>query len=210
MNKRWSWAVLAMVCASGAMAQPVVGDKAAGEVKAALCAACHGVDGNSADPQYPILAGQHEHYIARQLALYKSGEREDPIMLGFASGLAEQDMADIGAYFAGQSAKPDVVDPELAVEGQRLYRGGDAKRGIPACMACHGASGRGNPGPSYPALAGQHSVYSEAQLKRFRDGAVYGDAAANINAGVMADVSRNLTDADISALAAYLNGLYTE
>lgn len=210
MNKRWSWAVLAVLCASGAMAQSVVGDAAAGETKAGVCAACHSVDGNSSDPQYPNIAGQHERYIAHQLALYKSGERENPIMLGFAAGLSEQDMADLGAYFAKQAPKPDVVDPEQAMVGERLYRGGDLKRGVPACMACHGPSGRGNPGPAYPSLAGQHPAYTELALQRFREGAVYGDPGSNINAGVMAEVSKQLTDEEIAALAAYVRGLYTE
>lgn len=185
------------------------GDAKQGELKAAACAACHSVDGNSTNALYPKIAGQHELYIARQLALYKSGERQDPVMLGFASALSEQDMRDIGAYFAAQKVKADVVDPELAVQGQALYRGGDARRGIPACTACHGPSGAGIPGPSYPALAGQHSEYTEGALKKFRDGAVYGNPE-NINAGVMAGVAKGLTDADIAALAAYVEGLYHE
>jgi cytochrome c553 len=210
MNKRLAWALLAVLSGTGAMAQSPVGDAAAGETKAGLCAACHSVDGNSTDPQYPKIAGQHEHYIAHQLALYKSGERENAVMMGFSAGLSVQDMADLGAYFAKGAAKPDVVDPEQAVVGQQLYRGGDAKRGIPACMACHGPAGRGNPGPAYPALNGQHAEYTQLQLERFRDGMVNGDPGVNINAGVMADVSKNLNDADIAALSAYLKGLYAE
>lgn len=190
-------------------AAPAGGDAKAGELKAAACAACHSVDGNSIDPQYPKIAGQHELYTARQLALFKSGQRENPVMLGFAAALSEQDMRDIGAYFATQKAKADVVDPEQAVVGQALYRGGDAKRGIPACTACHGPAGGGVPGPSYPALAGQHSEYTEVQLKRFREGTVYG-SAENINAGVMAGVAKQLTDAEIAAVAAYIEGLYHE
>lgn len=185
------------------------GDAKAGELKAAACAACHSVDGNSTDALYPKIAGQHELYIARQLALYKSGERENPVMMGFAAGLSAQDMRDIGAYFAMQKAKPDVVDPEQAVLGQALYRGGDAHRGIPACTACHGPAGGGVPGPSYPALAGQHSEYTIAQLQRFREGAVYG-SPENINASVMAGVAKQLTDTEIAALAAYIEGLYHE
>lgn len=185
------------------------GDAKAGELKAAACAACHSVDGNSSDALYPKIAGQHELYIARQLALYKSGERENPVMMGFAAGLSAQDMRDIGAYFAAQKAKADVVDPEQAVVGQALYRGGDAVRGIPACTACHGPAGAGVPGPSYPALAGQHSEYTITQLQRFREGAVYG-SSENINAAVMAGVAKQLTDAEIAAVAAYIEGLYHE
>jgi cytochrome c553 len=196
-------------------AQP--GDAAAGATKAGVCAACHGVDGNAADPQYPKLAGQHERYIARHLALYKSGERSNPIMLGFAAPLSPQDMRDIGAHFAGQKALPGIADETVISEGpnegrkffevgQRLWRGGDAERGIPACMACHGPAGDGNPGPAYPALAGQHAIYTAQQLTAFRDGQVFG-SGDNANA-VMAGVSKYLTDEEIQALASYVQGLY--
>jgi cytochrome c553 len=193
------------------------GDATAGEAKAAACAACHGADGNAADPQYPNLAGQHEHYIARQLALYKSGERDNAIMLGFAATLSSQDMRDIGAYFAKQTARPGVADESLIAEGpnagrkfyevgQKLYRSGDAARGIPSCAACHGPAGAGVPGPSWPALHAQHAQYTAVQLRAFRDGAVWGkDANAN---AIMAAVARNLTDEEIDSLASFLQGLY--
>jgi cytochrome c553 len=119
------------------------GDATAGAGKAAVCAACHGMDGNAADPQYPKLAGQHERYIARQLALYKSGERANAIMLGFAAMLSPQDMRDIGAYFASQKVRAGVADESLVASGpnegkkfyqvgEQLYRGGDLQRGVPA------------------------------------------------------------------------------
>ena len=195
----------------------VPGDAERGASKAAACAACHGADGNSADPQYPKLAGQHEHYIARQLALFKSGERDNAIMLGFAATLSSQDMRDIGAYFAKQSANPGIADESVIAEGpnagrrffevgERLYRHGDAARGIPACAACHGPTGRGVPGPSWPALGAQHAAYSALQLQAFRDGKVWGkDDRAN---AVMAGVARNLTDEEIQSLASYLQGLH--
>jgi cytochrome c553 len=193
------------------------GDAAAGASKAAVCAACHGMDGNSADPQYPKLAGQHEIYIARHLALYRSGERENAIMLGFAAALSPQDMRDLGAFYATQTVRPGVADESLITEGpnegrkfyevgQKLYMGGDVDRGVPACAACHGPSGLGNPGPSYPLLSGQHAQYTAAQLKAYRDGAVYG-RGDNANA-VMAGVARYLTDEEIQALATYIEGLH--
>lgn len=198
-------------------AKAVPGDATAGQSKAAVCAACHGMDGNSADPQYPKLAGQHERYIARHLALYKSGERNNAIMLGFAAGLSPQDMRDIGAYFATQKVRAGLAD-ESVIEsgpnegkkfyqvGEKLYRGGDLERGIPACAACHGPAGKGNPGPAYPALGGQHAAYTAAQLNLFRDGTVHGrDANAN---AVMAGVARYLTDEEIQALATYIEGLH--
>jgi cytochrome c553 len=197
-------------------AQP--GDAKAGASKAAACAACHGADGNASDPQYPKLAGQHERYIARQLALFKSGERANPIMMGFAAPLSPQDMRDIGAHFSQQKALPGVADETVIAQGpnqgrkffevgQRLWRGGDAGRGIPACQACHGPDGRGNPGPAYPAIAGQHAGYTAAQLTAFRAGTSYGTGErANL---VMAGVSKYLTDEDIQSLASYIQGLHT-
>lgn len=192
------------------------GDAQAGAGKAAACAACHGLDGNSADPQYPKLAGQHEQFIARQLALFKSGERQNAIMLGFAATLSAQDMRDIGAYFASQAVVAGVADDSLVASGpnqgrkfyevgQRLFRAGNPARGVPACQACHGPTGAGVPGP-FPALGGQHAGYTAATLTAFRDGAVWGkDANAN---AVMAAVAANLTDEDIQGLATFLEGLH--
>lgn len=193
------------------------GDAAAGQTKAAVCAACHGLDGNAQDPQYPKLAGQHERYIARHLALFKSGERENAIMLGFAAMLSPQDMRDIGAYFASQKVLPGVADETVIAAGphqgkkfyqvgEAIYRGGDAARGIPACAACHGPTGTGNPGPAYPALAGQHARYTADLLQRYRAGAAYG-RGENANA-VMAGVASRLTDEEIQALATYIEGLH--
>src|SRR5690606_31228770 len=118
-------------------------------------------DGNSSDPQYPKLAGQHERYIARQLSLYKSMERDNAIMLGFAATLSAQDMRDLGAYFASQKVVPGVADDSTIAEGpnagmkfyqlgERLYRFGKADGSVPACTACHGPSGAGNPGSAWP------------------------------------------------------------
>ncbi|MDW8478647.1 MAG: c-type cytochrome [Xanthomonadales bacterium] len=182
------------------------GDPARGEAKAAVCAACHGPDGNSTNPEWPKLAGQHERYIARQLALYKSGARENAVMLGFAATLSAQDMRDLGAYFARQKVTPGVADESLVARGERLWRGGDLERGIPACMACHGPTGRGNPFSGYPALAGQHADYTAAMLRAFRSGLVLGKGSdAN---PVMAEVARHLSDEEIEALASYIEGLH--
>ena len=197
-------------------AQP--GDAKAGATKAAACAACHGADGNAADPQYPKLAGQQERYIARQLALFKTGERENPIMMGFAAPLTPQDMRDLGAHFALQKAVPGVADETAIAEGpnagkkfyqpgETLWRSGDAARAIPACMACHGAAGNGNPGPPYPAIAGQHAGYTTQQLEKFRAGQVLGKGpAAN---AIMAGVAKYLTDEEIRSLATYIEGLHS-
>ena len=193
------------------------GDAKAGQIKAAACGACHGLDGNSSDAQYPKLAAQQERYIARQLAMFKTGERENPIMIGFASALAPQDMRDVGAYFASQKVLPGVADdtviktgPNQGLKfyavGERLYRGGDAARGIPACMACHGPTGAGNPGPAYPNLAGQHAKYVSARLTAFRGGLILGKG--DYAKPEMATVAKNLTDEEIQALSTYLEGLH--
>lgn len=194
------------------------GDAKAGQGKAGACAACHGVDGNSADPVNPKLAGQHESFIWRQLKLFKSGQRENPIMLGMAAPLSEQDMRDIGAYFATQKALSGVADDtpiatgpyagkKFYQVGESLFRAGKPKAGVPACMACHGPTGRGNPGPAYPSLGGQHSSYTAARLQFFRDGGVWGkEAEANT---VMSAIARNLSDEEIQGLATYVQGLHS-
>jgi cytochrome c553 len=181
------------------------GDATAGAAKAAVCGACHGMDGNSSDAQYPKLAGQHESYIVRQLTNFKGGARQNPIMLGFASSLSEQDMRDVGAFFATKSSLPGVADQALVELGQRLYREGDATRGIPACMACHSIDGRGNPGAMYPQLTSQHAQYIEATLKSWHDGTTWGDDA---HAQIMPGIAKKLEAKDIAALASYVEGLH--
>ncbi len=131
-------------------AQTKPGDATAGQAKAAACGACHGMDGNSTDPQYPKLAGQNEQYIVAQLMRFKSGLRQNAIMSGMAGTLSPQDMHDIAAYFAKQKRLPGVADEKLAGAGEKIYRQGDPDRNIPACMACHGPDGAGNPGWRVP------------------------------------------------------------
>jgi len=181
------------------------GDATAGQAKAATCAACHGLDGNPASPQYPKLAGQHENYIVRQVGLFKTHKRENAVMMGFVMTLSEQDMHDIGAYFASKTSLPGVADANLVARGELLYRGGDAKAGIPACMACHAADGRGNPGAGYPQLGGQFADYVTLKLKDWHDGKTWGD---DDRAKIMPIIVKPLADADIAALASYIEGLH--
>ncbi|WP_254063322.1 c-type cytochrome [Rhodanobacter sp. L36] len=188
----------------GAPAKP--GDATAGQGKAAACGACHGMDGNSSDAQYPKLAGQSEQYIARQLANFKSGQRQNPIMMGMATPLSEQDMHDIGAYFASQTALPGVADQALVEQGQKLFRQGDTARGIPACMACHSINGRGNPGAMYPELTSQHAQYIQATLKAWHDGTSWGD---DPHSQIMPSIAKKLEPGDIAALASYVEGLHS-
>ena len=182
------------------------GDATAGQAKAAVCGACHGMDGNSSDPQYPKLAGQSEQYIARQLANFKSGKRQNPIMMGMATPLSPQDMQDLGAYFGSQTPLPGVADQALVEHGETLFRQGDATRDIPGCMACHSIDGRGNPGAMYPQLTSQHAQYIQATLKAWHDGTTWGDDA---HSQIMPMIAKRLDEKDIGALASYIEGLHS-
>jgi len=182
------------------------GDATAGQAKAAVCGACHGMDGNSSDAQYPKLAGQSEQYIVRQLTDFKAGKRQNPIMMGMAAPLSTQDMHDVGAYFASKTPLPGVADQALVEHGETLFRQGDATRGIPACMACHSIDGRGNPGAKYPQLTSQHAQYVEATLKAWHDGTTWGDDAQS---QIMPAIARKLEPADIAALSSYIEGLHS-
>ncbi|NRB70825.1 MAG: cytochrome c4 [Xanthomonadales bacterium] len=182
------------------------GDAAAGEQKSATCAACHGADGNSAVAMWPKIAGQHEAYLNRHITLIRDGQRPVPEMMGIVANLTDEDIADLSAYFAGQTISPGAADEALVARGERLYRAGDAKEGIPACMACHGPAGEGNPLAGYPWVAGQHATYTASMLNKYRAGDNWGeDDAAS---AVMVGVARRLTDEDINAVSSYLQGLY--
>jgi cytochrome c553 len=195
------------------------GDAKAGATKAAACAACHGLDGNaSANPQlYPRIAGQSERYIAKQLALFKSGQRVNALMQPFAAALSAQDMRNLGAYFATLKGGAGIADDTTIAQGpnagmkfyqvgERLYRSGDAARGIPACMACHGPAGAGNPGPPYPHVGGQQSWYVARRLGEYRTGVTTLSDPKDFN--IMAAVTRALTDEEIQSLGSYLQGLH--
>ena len=182
------------------------GDADAGQGKAAVCAACHGADGNSIVPNWPKIAGQHEMYLERQLGLIKSGNRPVPEMAGIVIGLSDQDMADIAAYFSSQKTSTGLTDESLRASGEQLYRGGNAATDIPACLSCHGPAGEGNPLAGYPSLAGQHSVYSAKMLTGFRAGQLWGDDDANSK--IMTDVASRMTDAEIKAVSSYIQGLH--
>ncbi len=206
--------------AVAALATTHWGDAKAGATKAGACAACHGLDGNPTDPQYPRIAGMPERYTAHQLALFKSGERNTgmaAVMAPMAAPLSAQDMRDIGAFFAQQKAGAGIADDTLIAEGankdlkfyqvgERLFLGGDATRGIPACMACHGPSGAGNPGPAYPHIGGQQSAYVARRLEEYRAGTTLERDAHAF--GIMAAVARSLSDEEIQSLASYLQGLH--
>lgn len=196
------------------------GDAKAGQAKAGACAACHGLDGNAMQQNAPRIAGMPERYIAQQLAMFKNGERTTglaAIMLPYASALSNQDMRDIGAWFASQKAGAGIADdtaiaagPNKGMKfyqvGEELYRAGDSARGIPACMACHGPSGAGNPGPAYPSVHGQDGAYVARRLQEYRTGTTTAKDATHFN--LMASVAKPLTDEEIQSLGSYVQGLH--
>ena len=180
------------------------GSASAGQAKAATCGACHGMDGNSVNPEWPSLAGQHAQYIVKQLHAFKSGARQNPTMAPMAMGLSDQDMEDVAAYFASQTVKGKEADKSKVAAGQKLYRGGNTASKVPACLACHGPDGRGNPGAGYPSIRGQHSVYVAAQLNAYKSGTRTTDATNN---KMMREIAAGLSADDIAAVASYVQGI---
>ena len=179
------------------------GDPAQGEQKAATCTACHGPNGNSSNPEWPSLAGQHAGYLIKQLQNFKNGERVNALMSGMAAPLSEQDMLDLAAFYSTQAWQPaGAADPELVQEGEMLFRGGDFDRGIPACTGCHSPIGGGNPSAGYPLVRGQHAKYTELQLYAFRNG-----ERANDPNQMMRQVANKMSDRQIQAVASFIQGL---
>ncbi|MCY4210716.1 MAG: c-type cytochrome [Gammaproteobacteria bacterium] len=179
------------------------GDVQAGKQKAATCVACHGPDGNSGNPTWPNLAGQHAEYIRKQLQDFREGRRKNDQMSPFAAALSDQDIADLAVYYASLAPKIGHAQPEHLEPGARLYRAGDAAKGMAACMACHGPAGTGNPAANYPRINAQHATYTELQLKAFK-----AEARANDVNGVMRDIAGRMSNDSIKAVADYLQGLH--
>ncbi len=188
------------VVSSTPAADIYAGDVKSGQTKSAMCVACHGVDGNSLVPMYPSLAGQSANYLAKQLADFKSGERVDPVMAGMVATLTADDMDDLAAYFAVQTAKPG--SGETSEIGKNLYFGGTVDRGITACIACHGVNGKGMSQAGFPAVAAQSKDYLKKQLVSFRDG-----TRANDNNNIMRNIAIKLSDAQIEELTQYMSTL---
>jgi cytochrome c553 len=213
-----------LVCVSLSITNVAIGDEAAttavvlgsaeaGATKAAICTACHGVNGNSSNPEWPNLAGQNAAYIREQLGMFKSRKRINEIMYPMVASLSEQDFADLGAYFSTQTPAGLEADPSYWKAGEALYRAGDVARNIPACTACHGPAGLGNPGAGYPALRAQHSVYTVNQLQayltknRYRDASDPATVHQTLNSVMMTTIAPRLTPEDIRNVASYLQGL---
>jgi len=197
------WILAATICGAimNTTALPA-GSVEAGATKAVLCAACHGANGNSANPEWPSLAGLGAEYITEQLTNFKQGKRVNAVMYPIASTLSADDMADLGAYFNSLPNTGLEADPTYWEAGEKLYRGGDPSRGIPACMACHGPTGAGNGPAKFPALRGQHSVYVVKQLTDYASGA----RTTGPN-GIMQTIAKRLTPDDMRNVAAYVQGI---
>ena len=179
-------------------------DPAAGAAKAALCVACHGPAGNSANPEWPKLAGQHAKYTAKQIRDFMAGvTRSNELMAPMIAGLSDQDIEDISAYYAIQRSSGGFASEEMHALGERIYRGGNAESGVPACIACHGPRGGGNGPAGFPALAGQHAVYTAKQIDDWR----FGNRSNDPNQ-MMADAVRYLTPEETRAVSEYIAGLH--
>jgi cytochrome c553 len=203
-------ASLAACCAGPALAQQpaVKPDLARGQsIAAQVCAACHAADGNSTAPANPKIADQFPEYLNKQLSDFKSKDgktpaRESPVMMAMVANLSEADMKSLAAYYAAQQLRPSAAaDKDLVALGQKIWRGGNPAKGIPACSGCHGPAGSGIPA-QYPRLAGQYAEYLGTQLKAFREA-----TRANDTNGIMRGVAAHMNDREIRAVSEYAAGL---
>ncbi len=201
-----NWLVFAATLSlAGAASQAIAaGDAAVGKAKSATCAGCHGVDGNSANPEWPKLAGQYANYLEKQLREFKEGKvRSNAMMAPMVASLSEQDMADLAAYYSAQTLQLGAADESLVELGEKIYRGGNPASGVAACIGCHGPKGAGNPAANFPSLSGQHAKYAENQLYAFKKGERANDAGK-----MMRNTAAKMTDEEIKAVASYLQGLH--
>ncbi|MDE1220520.1 c-type cytochrome [Vibrio aestuarianus] len=199
--------ILSLLASCSVWAQ---GSIEAGKAKSQTCVACHGADGNSLITTYPKLAGQHAKYMEKQLIELRLGMtsggkqgRYDPVMSGMAMPLSDEDISDLSAYFASLPISANSTPEDVVKTGKALYSGGDAERGLTACIACHGPRGNGTELSGFPKISGQHADYIKAQLQKFRESSRNNDMN-----GMMQDVAKKLTDADIEILSKYVGGLH--
>lgn len=201
-------ALLGFANTAGAAVPFVVGDAAAGEAQTAVCAACHGADGNSLAPTFPKIAGLGARYLYKQLMDIRDGARPVPTMEGLLDGKSDQQLADLAAFYAGKQVSGSQADADLVALGEKVYRAGVAERNVAACSGCHSPTGKGNALAGYPALAGQHPEYIATQLRDYRKG--YEDPTGRTNDGdtrIMRSNAFGLSDMEIEAVASYAAGL---
>lgn len=182
------------------------GDAEAGEAKTAACMACHGSDGNSVNPEWPKIAGQHAGYLFEQMKHFKQPQADSPrynaLMFGQMQALTEDDMKNVASYYAAQSMSPGVADPDAASFGEKIYRGGIAEKNVAACIACHGPAGEGNAAAKYPKVGGQHATFLVDQLKRYKSG----ERRSDMNQ-VMRNIAAAMSEDEMQAVAEYMQGL---
>lgn len=179
------------------------GNAQAGQAKAsAVCLACHNLDGNSVNPEWPSIAGQHEQYIIKQVKAFRAGERTNVLMSPIAMTLTDQEIEDVAAYYASQKIKGKEAAEDKVALGQKVYRAGVAENKVPACLACHGPTGRGNPGASFPSIRSQHATQIVTQLQAYKAGTRKTDQNE-----MMRTIASRLSDAEITAVAQYVQGL---
>lgn len=202
MLKRFAVTVAFVLFTASSSAALVAGDPEAGKAKATPCQSCHGPDGNSLNPEWPKLAGQNARYLKKQLEDFKSGARVNPIMSSIAAALSEEDIANLAVYYSSQTITEGTTPEEYVKLGQKLYRQGNKESGVPACMACHGPAGNGNPAAAWPRLSGQHAKYVENQLKAYHT-----NGRANDPNGMMRGVAKKITNEEVTAISHYVSGL---
>jgi cytochrome c553 len=202
--KNWLVVTITLLLTCSALPVQAAGDPNVGKELAAQCASCHGADGNSLNPEWPKLAGQHADYLVKQLQYFEAGERENVTMKPMASVLDARGREDVAAFYATQKVSLGKADPELVELGQRIYRSGNPESGVAPCMGCHGPNGAGNPAALYPALRGQHAKYIENQMHGFAEG-----RRVNENAKKMMQIlATRMTNREIRAVASYIQGLH--
>ena len=196
---------LAISCSATLFAETKTdeGDATKGQAAVkAKCASCHGEDGNSTNPLWPKLAGQHASYIEKQLIDFQSKKRSDPMMSPMASLLDAQGVKDVAAYLSTQKSSAGTAAKEKVAAGKLIYKGGKLTEGVTACAACHGPTGMGNPASKYPKVSGQHAQYVVKQLQNFKL------QTRNNDSGIMSSIAKKMTTADMEAVAEYMSGLH--
>ena len=190
---------------TGPISSLVAADIEAGKAKSIVCSACHGQDGNSINPLWPSLAGQHKQYTINALNAYLNGARVNAVMQAQLMALTEKDFEDIATYYNAQTMQKKNYDFELAKKGESLYRGGNSSTGVAACIACHGPTGRGNPGAGYPSIAGQHAQYTKDALKHYKTL----ERKSGLN-DMMQSLAARLTTEEVEAVSEYIQALGSE
>ncbi|MBQ0725642.1 MAG: cytochrome c4 [Cycloclasticus sp.] len=179
------------------------GDIEAGRAKVAVCAGCHGPNGNSQNPVWPKLAGQHAFYIEKELRDFQNKSRNDATMAPMVIGLSDVDIENIAAFFASVPSTVEAASADKIKLGEKLYRGGKVDNGLPACIACHGPNGAGSAPARFPRIGGQHAAYLEKALKDFK-----AETRDNDHQAMMRDIAGRMSNKEIEAVSSYISGLH--